>query len=209
MTLGNMLLLGQAGIGLAGAFSSQGQAFQDKISLTKEGKHLKKDYVSTAQADLQKRMTGDVNDLAFQDISNAKTSEDLRNRGFEGATRTAVSSIDNRSSIDRGGVTKGSGMVTALAQGAGERMAGLFAPSSILNDYQREGLLNSVKNIQNVQALDNQVAQFNYAGNLASWNANQKLSADKGAGIGSVLSGVGSGLLNQAYYNRVDQISQR
>jgi len=207
LTMGNAMLLGQAGLGLASAFSSQGTAFQDKISLTTEGKSLRKDYAANVKADFEKRSTGDVNDLAFSDISRAKTAEGQRSRGFEAATQMMNATIDNRPSIDRGGVTKGGNTITALAQGAGERMTGLFAPSSILNNYQREGLMNSVKNIQNLQALDNQVAQFNYGGNLAAWSANQNLSTQKGAAVGSVLSGVGSGMMNQAYYNRMSAIA--
>ena len=203
---GNALLLGSAGLTLASAFSSQGSSFQDKIRLSSEGKALQKDYATTAKETLDKRKAGDVNDLAFSDVHALKMNEGARNRGFQGAAQALTASIDNQGPNERGGITKGGNTVRALAQGAGERAKGLFAPTSTLNNYRREGLLNAVKDVGNRYALDNQVASCNYGGRLAEWQASNDRSANQGAAIGSVASMIGSSKMNNEYYKYLDRV---
>lgn len=199
--LANALMLGQAGLSLASAFSSQGASFQDKIPLSEEGKKLKSTFADNLQDNLEKRKAGSVTDVAFQDIHNLKTDESKRNRAFQSSVQQMFGTLDNQPRLSRGTAAKGGSTVKTLAQGAGERQQGLFAPYSTLNNYRRETLFNAVKDIQNLYSVENQTASFNYAGKLANWNANQRLAADKGAAIGGVVSMMGNQKLNNAYMN--------
>ena len=202
-SFGNALMLGQAGLGLAQAFSSQGQAPQTKINLSKQGEALKRDTVMPAVKDqYAKAISGNVSDKAFGAISNAKTQEGVRYRNSQSTLGKAYAEIGNRKDIDRGGAAAGGSLVKAQVADAGERMAGLFAPTSILNNFRKEELMNSISQIQNVQNRENVVGQFNYSSKLASWNANQQASAQKGAALGQVAQMYGSYKYNNAMINQ-------
>ena len=82
-------------------------------------------------------------------------------------------------------------------------MTGLFAPKSVLNAFRKEELLNATRSIMNMSNIDNQTAMFSYGSQLAKWQANQMLSSQKGAAIGSVIGAAGSAQLNQAYLNNL------
>jgi hypothetical protein len=196
---GNALMLGQAGLGLAQAFSSQGQAPSQKIKLSKQGEAFQKETLLPAVKEQYARaISGNVSDKAFGAISTAKTQESVRQRGSQSILAKAQAEMGNRKDIDRGGAAMGGGMVKALIADAGERMSGLFAPTSILNNFRKQELMNSVNQIQNVQNRENVVGQFNYSGNLAAWNANQAASAQKGAALGQVAQMYGSYKYNTA-----------
>ncbi len=199
----NPLMLGAAGLTLASGFGSQGSAFQDKIELTKEGKVLEKDWIESSKKRLTKAKKGDVSDRAFQDISIAKTAEGVRARKAEGAINTIQATVGNQPDIQRGTMTVGGGFVKAQLADTGERMTGLFAPTSILNNYRKEELINSIKNMQNINNLENQTASFNYGSSLAKWGANQAVASEKGAAIGSTLAMFGNAQLNTAYLNQM------
>jgi hypothetical protein len=196
---GNALMLGQAGLGLAQAFSSQGQAPTEKIKLSKQGEALKSQTVMPAvKEQYAKAISGNVSDKAFGAISNAKTQEGVRYRQSQSTLGKAYAEIGNRKDIDRGGAAAGGSLVKAQVADAGERMAGLFAPTSILNNFRKEELMNSISQIQNVQNRENVVGQFSYSSKLASWNANQQASAQKGAALGQVAQMYGSYKYNTA-----------
>jgi hypothetical protein len=197
------MMLGAAGLSAASASSAQGPAFQDKIKLTEEGKVLQKEYLGSAKERLDKAKAGDVTDRAFQDISNLKTAEGKRKRVTSRVIDTALATIDNQPRESRGTPVAGGSMVKAGLLEAGERMEGLFAPSSILNSYRKEELINASRQIQNLSNIDNQVGAFNYSSSLAKWSANQQLSAEKGAAYGGIASMFGSTQLNQAYLDQM------
>ncbi len=199
----NPLMLGAAGLSLASAFSSQGSAFQEKISLTKEGKELQKTYQSAAKTRMDKAKKGDVSDRAFQDISTAKTAEGIRFRETQGAINTIQATVGNVPKAKRGTMSVGGGFVKAQLADTGERMTGLFAPTSILNNYRKEELINATKEIQNLRNIDNQTAVFNYGSSLAKWGANQAMSREKGGAIGSTLAMFGNAQLNAAYMDQL------
>ena len=199
MAMANPLMLGQAALGLAGGLGSTGTAFQDKISLSAEGKQLEGDYLDTAKNNMDKAKKGNVTDNAFQDISNSKTAESMRARGAEQQIGTAQAMIGNESKDSRGMGVSGGQFVKGQLANAGEQMTGLFNKTSILNNYRKEDLMNATKSIQNVNNLDNQVASFNYASALSSWGANQQLASDKGAAIGNAIGMIGDASMNQAY----------
>jgi hypothetical protein len=71
-----------------------------------------------------------------------------------------------------------------------------------LNAFTKEGLMNSVAQIQNMQNRENVVGQFNYQGNLAAWNANQMAASNKGAAIGQTAMMIGGTKLNEQYLSQ-------
>ena len=196
----NPLMLGTAGMGLASAFSSSGQTPQQKVQLSAAGKELQDNTLYPAiKSQHQKALAGNANDKAFGAISNLKTQEGTRQRASQGILAKAQASMGNQKPEDRGGAVMGGAMLKSQMADAGERMDGLFAPTSVLNGFTKEGLMNSVAQIQNMQNRENVVGQYNYQGNLANWNANQVASANKGAAIGQVAMMVGGAQLDQAY----------
>lgn len=203
-SLANPMMLGQAGLALAGAFSNTGSAFQDKVKISKQGKALKKTFAETAQATLEKRKTGDVNELAFGDIHRLKVSEGQRERKYSDTSQSLNATISNKGVSQRGTVTGGGSQLKATARAAGERVQGLFAPTSTLNNYRREGIMDAVKDLSNLYSLENQVASFQYGGQLSKWSSEQMLSADRGAAIGQSAAMIGGGMMNQAYLNRIN-----
>ena len=199
----NPLMLGAAGLTMASAFSSQGSAYQDKIELSKEGKQLQKDYLSAAKTKMNKAKAGNVTDKAFQDISNAKSAEGYRYRVTQGAINTVQATAGNAPKSKRGTAMIGGGFVKAQLADTAERMTGLFAPTSILNNYRKEELLNATKAIQNLSNIDNQTAVFNYGSSLSKWGANQAVATEKGAALGSVARMFGNAQLNTAYMDQM------
>lgn len=200
------LMLGTAGMNLMSASSSQGQSPQQKVDLSQEGKRLKKTWTSAIKQDLAKAKKGDVSDRAFADVSNLKSKEGNRSRASQAAISSANAVFSNTGYDSRGTPASGGNSVRTLMQEAGERMEGKFAPTSVLNSYSREALLNAVGQVQNVSNLDNQVASFNYQGRLAKWNANNMAAANKGAAIGSIASMMGGVQNEYAYNNQVKNI---
>ncbi len=203
-SLANPMMLGQAGLALAGAFSNTGTAFQDKIDISSRGKQLKKNFAGAATDTLAQRKKGDVNDLAFQDIHKLKVSEGQRERGFNDASQNLNATIANKGRLQRGTVAGGGSQLKGIATATGERVRGLFAPTSTLNNYRREGLMNAVKDLGNLYSIENQVASFQYGGKLSNWQSEQMLSADRGAAIGQSASMIGGNMMNQAYLKRVN-----
>ena len=199
----NPLMLGTAGMGLASAFSSSGQAPQQKVELSKEGKKLQSETLKPAiKEQYEEAISGDARDKAFGAISNLKTQEGTRARASMGVLQKAQAQMYNQQPNDRGDAAMGGAMLKGQMADAGERMDGLFAPTSALNAFTKEGLMNSVAQIQNMQNRENVVGQFNYQGNLAAWNANQMAASNKGAAIGQAAMMVGGSQLNQAYMNQ-------
>lgn len=203
MAFTNPLILGAGALTLASGGSSQGPSFQDKIELSKEGKKLQGQYTTAARGRLDKAKVGDVSDRAFQDISNLKTAEGIRQRATQGSINTIQARAGNVPKEARGGGVVGGAFVKAQVADVGERMTGLFAPTSTLNAYRKEELVNATKHIQNLANLDNQTASFNYSSSLANWNVNQALSGEKGAAIGSVAAMMGGTQLQTAYLNQM------
>ena len=197
------LMLGAAGLTLAGGLSSRGSSFQDKIELSKEGKALQKQSLGVAKTQFAKAQKGDVSDKAFQDISNLKTAEGLRQRRTQGSINTIQATVANAPRTGRGTGTIGGSFVKAQLADVGERMTGLFAPTSALNSFRKEELINASKQIQNLSNIDNQTAAFSYGSSLAKWGAQQTLAAEKGAAIGSVARQIGGSQLTSAYLNQM------
>lgn len=203
MAFTNPLMLGAAGLTLAGGLSSRGSSFQDKIELSKEGKQLQKEYLASAKSQMAKAKKGDVSDKAFQDISALKTAEGIRQRRTQGTINTALATAANVPKEGRGKGVVGGALVKAQVVDVGERMTGLFAPTSTLNSYRKEALLNASRQIQNLSNIDNQTAAFSYGSSLAKWGAQQTLSAQRGAAIGSVAGMIGGSQLTSAYFNQM------
>ena len=203
MNMANAMMLGSAGLGLASGMTSKGSSFQDKIDLSKEGKELQSKYETSAKDRMAKANKGDVTDKAFQDISNLKVSEGRRNRQSQGAISSAMATVGNAKKDARGISTIGGGFAKATLADAGQRMSGLFAPTSTLNNYRKEELMNATKQIQNLHNIDNQTAKFDYSSQLASWGANQQLAAQKGSTIGNAAQMMGMMQVNNAYVNQM------
>lgn len=199
----NPLLLGAAGLTLASATSSKGSSFQDKIELSTEGKALQGEYMTAAKSKMGKAKAGDVRDKAFGDIAALKKAEDVRYKKSQGTINTIQARIGNEPKTGRGMSAVGGSFVKAQIADAGERMTGLFAPTSTLNNYRREELMNATSAVMNMSNIDNQTAMFSYGGQLAKWNANQQLSSQKGAAIGSVAAMAGGAQLTQGYMNQM------
>ncbi len=218
--LSNPLLLGTAGMGLASAFTSTGTAFQDKIALKPEGRELmygkgnntftamnkQGGLVGNVRDQFAAASRGDTPEKAFRDISNLKEAEAWRNRATQGAQGELQGHIGNQQYGQRGTVAGGGQQVQMAKASAGERMQGLFAPYSALNDYKREELMNAIGNIQNIHNLENQTASINYRGALASWQVNQQLASQRGAAIGGAVNMLGTNALTSAYMHRMDNI---
>jgi len=199
----NALMLGSAGMGLASAFSSSGQTPESKVQLSAAGEELQSKTLKPAIKEQDnKAISGDARGKAFGAISNLKSQEGTRQRASMGVLQKAQASMYNTLPNDRGDAAVGGAILKGQMADAGERMDGLFAPTSALNAFTKEGLMNSVAQIQNMQNRENVVGQFNYQGNLAAWNANQMAASNKGAAIGQAAMMVGGSQLNQAYIER-------
>jgi len=203
MAFTSPMMLGAAGLTLAGGMSSRGSSFQDPISLSPEGKKLQKEYFATAKKQMTKAKAGDVSEKAFQDISRLKTAEGIRQRATQGTINVVQARAANIPKEQRGVGVVGGAFVKGQLADVGERMTGLFAPTSTLNVYRKEGLMNAAKQIQNIRNIENQTASLNYASSLAKWGAGQALGAQKGATIGSVATMMGGAQLQQAYLNQI------
>lgn len=204
----NPLLLGAAGLGLASAFGSQGTSFQDKIQLSPRGRQLQTKLTTATKTQMAKAKAGDVSDKAFTDISNLKKAEALRHRATQAGIGGSLAAIGNVGKEERGVAAPGGKLAKAITTEAGERMEGLFAPTSILNNYRREELFNASKAAQRLHNIDQQTAAFEYGSSLSKWQAQNILSAQKGAAIGQVASMFGSAALNQAYLGRINAASK-
>ena len=203
ISMSNAMMLGQGAMGLMSGTSSQGSSFQDKMELTSEGKGLQKSYLAAGKERMSRAKAGNVSDIAFQDISNLKTAEGLRDRSVNRTMNTAQARIGNRETETLGGGALGGGYAKGLLANAGERMEGLFAPNSTLHNFRREELMNATKQIQNLNNLDNQTAMFNYSSSLSKWGANQQLATEKGQAIGQAAMNVGGMALTNAYMNKM------
>ena len=215
-TLMNPMLLGSTGLGLISAFTSQGTSMQTKVNLKPEGEALmygQGNNTNTAVKDqgglvgytrdkFNAASRGDTPLKAAQDIMNLRMSEGERHRASTGAINTMASTIGNKRDGQIGLPETGSLSKLALA-GAGERMRGLFAPTSVLGSYKREELVNAAMGIANIQNLENQTASVNYQGNLGSWIANNALSGQRSAAVGGAFQNVGGFALNDAYLTRM------
>jgi hypothetical protein len=204
----NPLLLGSAGLGLASAFSSQGTSFQDKIKLSPRGEQLEKNLASATKTQMAKAKAGDVQDKAFTDISNIKKAEALRHEMTQKGIGGAMATLGNVDKEDRGVGTVGGTMAKSLLVDAGERMEGLFAPTSILNNYRREELFNAARGAQRLHNIDQQTASFEYGSQLSKWQTNQMLSSQRGAALGGIAQMFGGAALNQAYLGRINAANQ-
>lgn len=204
----NPLLLGAAGLGLASAFGSQGSSFQDKINLSSRGKQLQKNLTTATKSQMKKAKAGDVSDKAFGDISSLKKAEELRHRAVQAGIGGSLAAVGNVGKEQLGSPVAGGRMAKAVAAEAGERMEGLFAPTSILNNYRREELFNASRAAQRLHNIDQQTAAFDYSSSLTKWQTQNMLAAQKGAAIGQVASMFGSAALNQAYLGRINAASK-
>lgn len=202
MSMGTTLMLGQAGMGLASAFSSSGQRPTKRVKLSAQGKELESTLRTAVKGQYDKAIGGDARDKAFGAISAQRTQEGTRQRASMGTLQKAQAAMYNTRPNDRGGAAMGGAMLKGQLADTGTRMEGLFAETSILNSYTKEGLMNSVSQIQNWQNRENVVAQFTSQSNLADWNAANVSSAQRGAAIGGAAMAIGSTQLNQQYMNQ-------
>ncbi len=127
----------------------------------------------------------------------------IRQRRTQGTINTALATAGNVPKEGRGKGVVGGAFVKAQVVDVGERMTGLFAPTSTLNSYRKEELLNASRQIQNLSNIDNQTAAFSYGSNLARWGAQQTLAAERGRAIGSVAGMIGGSQLTSAYINQM------
>ncbi len=229
-TLSNPLLLGAAGLGLASAFANTGQSFQDKIRLKPEGQALMygtnksgkpnnapsriKDIedmdglVGATRKKWNAAAAGAIPEKAFEDISNLKQQEEERYGATKNAMHIAMTQMNNTNPINRGQAASGGALAKTALVSAGERMQGLFVPTSILNQYRREELANAAAAMQNIQNLENQTASITYQGSLSKWLGANMQQAQRGAAIGQALSLAGNFALNNAYLSRMNSITQ-
>lgn len=206
-TLGSALMLGQAGLGIAQAFNKSGSQMVEKIEMSPEGKALMNDYSNEAFNNLAKRKTGNVNDKAFGAIHKAKVGEERRQDSFETASGAVAGTVFNAKPVNRGTAAIGGNTLRNQVSNSGQRLRGLFAPSSILNNFRREELFNAVKQVNNVYALEHQTASFEYGSNLSQWLADQRADADRGAAIGNAMGMMGSHMMMNAYVKRTAAIA--
>lgn len=202
-SLATPLLLGAAGLGIASAYGTQGSAFMQPVSLSAEGKELEAANKKSIQARLKKAKSGDVGEKIFQETSALKKSEGARQRVTEGAIGTGQAIVGNRPKEQRGGGVMGGQFVKGVKSDMGERMTGLFAPTSLLNSFRKEELINASNQVWNQYKVDNQVASANYSSSLAKWGANQQLASEKGAAIGGAVAMLGQAYSSGAYLNQM------
>jgi hypothetical protein len=195
-------MLGAAGMNLMAGSSASAPAFQDKVELSEKGKALQTQWVSAIKGNVKKAKAGDVGAKAAGDIHRSKLAEGNRNRQTTGAINTVQAMVGNRKPDQRGYAAGGGQVLKSSLMAAGERMEGLFAPTSILNNYRKEEILNAAKQLSNVQNIENQVGAQGYSSSLASYSANQMLSAQKGAAYGSTAAMMGGFQRGQAHLNQ-------
>lgn len=195
------LLIGAAGMGIASAYGTQGSAFKENIALSPEGEQLQKDYLASVKGRMTKAKAGDVKARIAPETSKLKKAEDYRSRITEGVIGTGQAIVGNRPKEQRGGGVMGGQFAKAIISDTSERMTGLFAPTSLLNNSRKEELLNSSKHVRNLYNIDNQTAMFNYSSSLAKWGANQELASQKGAAIGGAVAMLGRAYSTSAYLN--------
>jgi hypothetical protein len=206
MNMGTALMLGQAGMSLAQASSSSGARPTKKVPLSAQGKKLEASLRPAVKEQYDKAIAGNVSDKAFGAISQAKTQEGQRNRSATGMLQKAQASMNNQSLGSRGSAATGGNLMRGQLADTGQRMEGLFAETSILNNYSKEALMNSVAQIQNWQNRENVVAQFTSQSNLADWTASNVASARQGAAIGQAARSLGGAYAMNQYGNQQQQI---
>lgn len=220
-SLANPLMLGTAALGMSAGYGSQGQAFQDKISLTREGKELmygkgggsgkplsaQGGLAGAAYSRFKAASEGKFPERAAPDINKAKRVESSRSKASMGAFASLAATRGNAGENDLGYAAGGGQEAKLSYTDSGERMAGLFSPTSILNKYSKSELVNSIGHLQNIYNLENQTAAVNYSGSVAEWQSNRMLSANRGAAIGGALQMLGNHALNSAYYSRLKALS--
>lgn len=140
-------------------------------------------------------------------LSALTSKENARYDASKTAYNALQSTISNRGYLDRGYAAQGGFMGKLALQDASERMEGLFNPTSLLNQYRREELVNAMGKIQNIQNMENRVAITNFQGQLTKALSDQLQSAQRGAMIGGALQFAGNFALNQAYMTRLGMIS--
>ena len=204
--MGTALMLGQAGMSLAQASSSSGARPTSKVALSAQGKALEATLRPAVKEQYEKAIAGNVRDEAFGAISQAKTQEGRRNRASTGMLQKAQASMYNQPSGSRGSAAAGGNLIKGQLADTGQRMEGLFAETSILNNYTKEALMNSVSQIQNWQNRENVVAQFTSQSNLADWNAANVASSRQGAAIGQAARSLGGAYAMNQYGNQQQQI---
>jgi hypothetical protein len=118
----------------------------------------------------------------------------------------AQASMYNQPMNSRGSAVTGGNLIKGQLADTGQRMEGLFAKTSILNNYTKEALMNSVSQIQNWQNRENVVAQFTSQSNLANWNAANVASARQGAAIGQAARSLGGAYSLNKYEGQRQQI---
>lgn len=151
---------------------------------------------------------GAIPEKAFEDISNLKQQEEERYGATKNAMHIAMTQMNNTNPINRGQAASGGALAKTALVSAGERMQGLFVPTSILNQYRREELANAAAAMQNIQNLENQTASITYQGSLSKWLGANMQQAQRGAAIGQALSLAGNFALNNAYLSRMNSITQ-
>jgi hypothetical protein len=201
----NPLMMGMSGMQImnAQAQGSTGNAYRDKIDNSAEGKVMKGTLTEVAKEKSEKAEKGNVYEKAAQDMGDVRTAEGVRDRYTDKALNTAQASAGNRNPEDRGYAAGGGNLVRANIAAGSERMQGLFEPTSVLNNYRRNELVDASKHIQNLSNLDNQVGAFQYSTQLANWQTQQSLGAQKGSALGGVASMIGDAQLNQAYTDKM------
>jgi len=200
------LFLGAAGLSLAAGGSTTGAQPQDKPALSERAKQLKSQWVKAIQGDVSKAKAGDVDRKAAGSINRLKVAEGLRTRATTGNIQAEQATAGNVRPDQRGGAAIGGRTVKAELGELSERMEGLFAPTSVLNAFRKEDLINAAKQLGNITNVENQVASFSYSSRLSSFLTNNLLSAQKGAAIGGIISGAGriqAGQAQQDAYNRI------
>jgi hypothetical protein len=196
--------LGAMGLGMASAFGGGGgsSSMMTLPVVSPAIRKLDKTTKSKLKSNLNTASRGDVRDKAFGDIGKLRTSEGRRALEVSDVVNTAVNSVSNPINDGRGSVAAGGSMVRANIAESGERMAGLFAPSSVLNAYKRQELVNAMNDIATQKGTDLRVSSGIAGLQSAKDLAGRLEASDKGAAIGELIGGIGRSQLMSSYLNQ-------
>jgi hypothetical protein len=195
-------ITGAGALGMAGAFGSGGQSFATGPVISPQVRKLDKAVKTRLKSNLNIAGRGDVRNKAFGKVSQLKEAEGLRKRTASSILSTAVNTASNNPELERGGLSLGGGLVRTAISESGRRLKGLFAPSSVLNTYKRQELINAVNDIAAQRGIDLNVASGTAGLKIAENQANQILSANRGSAIGDLISGIGRYSLMSTYLNQ-------
>jgi hypothetical protein len=196
-------MLGMTGMSLASGLMKSGQAFQDRIPLSKEGEKLQSRYSDAARKYFNIAKEGGNKDASFSAMSADNQAEGQRFSTSQANMAAQYADISNDNFNQRGTRKTGGADVASTLGEAGSRIQGLTAQGNTKRLSQREELINAYKQLANLSNLDNQSAAVAYNSSLAKWNADQLRSAQQGATIGSAMKGMGTANLMSSYYNQM------